>query len=68
MEDNKNFDVNSADNLGNNKVILESLCDDNDKPYLRAYWEYKTINKQAAIKKYPQWAEQFAIDYAGEVQ
>jgi hypothetical protein len=54
------------DNIGADIIVLESLCDDIEKPYLRAYWEYK-VNRIAAIKKYPQWIERFATDYGGEV-
>ena len=63
---NKKFNADSKHNLGNDLLIVESLCNDRDKPYLRAYWEYKTQSKEDAIKKYPHWAEQFAIDNAGE--
>lgn len=54
-------------NLGTDIKALECLTDDSNKAYDRAYWEYKQ-NKKNAVKKYPHWAKQFAIDYAGEAK
>ncbi|MBS1760648.1 MAG: hypothetical protein JST23_11055 [Bacteroidetes bacterium] len=54
-------------NLGTDIKSLECLTDDSNKAYDRAYWEYLQ-NKNAALKKYPQYAKQFAIDYAAEAQ